>query len=102
MGCAVGRPLNRVPPVKVNIVSFRYIHLGFILASGAQIPRKICKFSLRKVLVARKLSVRQSDLAHTQRWTEMAKKPEAKPKEAAPKPTGKGAGEKAAKKGGKK
>ena len=94
-----------MPLVKVNIVSFRNIHLGFILASGAQIPRKICKFSLRKVLVARKLSVRQSDLAHTHRWTDMAKKPEAKPKEAAPsKPAGK-SGEKAgatAKKGGKK
>jgi hypothetical protein len=45
--------------------------------------------------------LRQFDLANTQRWTDMAKKPEAKPKEAAPKPAGKATGDKG-KKGGKK
>jgi hypothetical protein len=63
--------------------------------------KRPANFDCAKPLLLANSSARQSDLAHTHRWTDMAKKPEAKPKEAAPKSTGKATGDKG-KKGGKK
>jgi hypothetical protein len=95
------RLLSRAPRAKAGSVSFRNTHPRSNLTVSAQIPRKNLQIFIAQSACCSQTLIRQSDLAHTHRWTDMAKKPEAKPKEAAPKSTGKATADKG-KKGGKK